>query len=368
MTFGSFANLKRFPRFCRKCPETAQARSKIAKKSNSSRKIRHAVYEPYLDDLKSGKITFLEIAHSLGKDDSTVCKWYHSNFGIKSKHGNKSLQEDAVYGHLMEIFGTCARSIRYSNETRHIADYQIPGVGYLEYDGSGFYHQVKNDDGVINEKYSPIRLNAQAYFGGADYLRAALLGKKTGYCAASSPKEYSVRQMDKISQANEMLENCHILKSSAGRIVFGLYHNDHLIGVAKFGNPTSPADKSMLELRRFFVLDGTPRNAESWFLDKCLKLLPKSKNLVTFIHHNEKGSYLKALGWNKQPQSHIDYDSYLINGRLISKRTLWGWAKKIGLVDKFGTTDAKEILAAALGGIKIIEPAKIKFIYTWGDK
>lgn len=156
-----------------------------------------------------------------------------------------------------------------------------------------------------------------------------------------------------------MLENCHILGNCAGSFVFGLYYNDMLIGVAKFGNPTNKLDNEYLELRRFFVLDGTPKNTESFFLRQCEKRL--NKNLVTYIHSHEIGSYLKALGWKQHKTKQLKYDIYIVNGQYISKRRMWGWAKKIGLIDKFGTTDGKEILSKLLGAKKIIEPSKIKF-------
>jgi hypothetical protein len=106
-------------------------------------------------------------------------------------------------------------------------------------------------------------------------------------------------------------------------------------------------------------LDGTPRNTESYFLRRCEKKL--TGKLVTYIHDYEKGSYLKALGWTQHPKKNKNYDAYVINGKIINKRKMWGWAKKTGLVDKFGTTQGKLLLAHILGGEKILEPSKIKF-------
>jgi len=156
-----------------------------------------------------------------------------------------------------------------------------------------------------------------------------------------------------------MLSQCHSLGNCSGKTVFALFHQETMIGVAKFGVPTNPSDKDCLELRRFFVLDGTPMNTESWFLRQCEKQL--TGKLVTYVHHNEKGSYLKALGWTMVKGKSKDYDCYKIGNRIYNKRVIWGWAKRKGLVDKFGTTMAKELLVACLGGIKITEPSKIKF-------
>ena len=60
---------------------------------------------------------------------------------------------------------------------------------------------------------------------------------------------------------------------------------------------------------------------------------------------------------NKTP-----HDIYIVDGIRINKRRMWGWAKKIGLTDKFGSTGGKEILAKLLNAETILEPSKIKFI------
>lgn len=344
-------------------------RSEIATKSNKKRKNsseKFQKYLPYLESLKDGKIGFTEIADKLGVDDSTVCRFFHSNFGLKSKN-NTSLQEKEVFNLLSEIFPDqiIVRNKRYSSLNKTRSDFFIEGIGHIEYDGNGFFHQHKKSDLEIDEKFKPIRLNAQAVFGGIDYLNLIFLNKKTGYCAVSSPSEYDIKLLGNKKESTKMLENCHPLSSCAGTHVFGLFHKNHLIGVAKFGNPTNKNDKDLLELRRFFILDGTPRNTESWFLRRCE--LELKKDLVTYIHHNEKGSYLKALGWEKQPYKNKDYDYYLINGALINKRKMFGWAKRVGLVKKIGTTSAKEVLCHLMGGVKVIEPSKIKFIKRFNN-
>lgn len=73
-------------------------RSQIAKLSNQKRKInseKHLKYLEYLEDIKNNKISFKEIADKLGLDDSTVCKFFHNNYGIKSKI-SYSVQEKEV--------------------------------------------------------------------------------------------------------------------------------------------------------------------------------------------------------------------------------------------------------------------------------
>jgi hypothetical protein len=340
--------------------EYKQKRSRIASESNKKRKInseRYLKYLPYLEKLKDNKITFLEISKELGLDDSTVCKFFHNNFNLKSKT-NYSVQEKYVGDLLKKIFNKVEVQKRYSSNSRHKSDFYIENIGHIEYDGNGFYH-IKQSDEIINEKYNPIRLDAQAYFGGIDYLHYKLLKYKKGYCAVKTVKEYKIKEIENRKLSSQMLENCHRLGNCAGTKVFGLFYNNLLIGVAKFGLPTNKNDEG-LELRRFFILDGTPKNTESYFLRQCEKQL--SGKLITYIHAHEKGSYLKALNWEKQLYEHKIYDCYLVQNKMINKRRFWGWAKKIGLVDKFGTTDGKKILAKLLNAKTVYEPSKIKFI------
>ena len=63
----------------------------------------------------------------------------------------------------------------------------------------------------------------------------------------------------------------------------GLYRDWVLEGVVTFGQPASPHVKvsacranpeKVVELNRLWVSDDLPRNTESWFLSRALKLLP----------------------------------------------------------------------------------------------
>jgi len=363
MQYRVFLNKKSL--YCKKCPEYKNTRSEIAKKSNSSRpSISKNIqkYAKFLHPLKDGKITFTEIAKILDVDDSTVCKFYHKNFGVKSKFGGKSFEECEVESVLCRVLGDITRQVQYTG-TKNRSDFFCASVGHIEYDGSGFWHIGKeNCDNDIDQKFHPLRLNAQILFGKDDYLRWLLGIDNTGYCSVSLKdisKKYHVRSIEKTNAASQMLNQCHKLGNCAGTKVFGLFYCDDMIGVAKFGMPTNPSDNGCIELRRFFVLDGTPKNTESWFLRQCEKKL--SGRLVTYIHAHENGSYLRALGWKQLPSKTKDYDFYKIGCKIYSKRVIWGWAKRKGLVDKLGTTLSKEILVSAVGGVKITEPSKIKF-------
>jgi hypothetical protein len=77
---------------------------------------------------------------------------------------------------------------------------------------------------------------------------------------------------------------------------YGLFDGAELIGVCMFATPCSENVRSsiygksrkneVIELHRFHILDVTPKNAESWFLSRCLSLLgndrPEKTAVVSF--------------------------------------------------------------------------------------
>lgn len=68
---------------------------------------------------------------------------------------------------------------------------------------------------------------------------------------------------------------------------YGLFEEESMIGVLCFATPCSENVRASVfgkdykdnvtELHRLFVVDNTPKNTESWFISKCLKLLKKNK-------------------------------------------------------------------------------------------
>ena len=88
-------------------------------------------------------------------------------------------------------------------------------------------------------------------------------------------------------QARAYIEAHHYLRTAprAPTVALGLWQGATLIGVALIGVscseaarafPFGPAYKThVLELTRFHVLDGTPRNTESWFLARVRRRLDR---------------------------------------------------------------------------------------------
>ena len=92
---------------------------------------------------------------------------------------------------------------------------------------------------------------------------------------------------------------------------YGLFDNDELIGVCMFATPCSENVRASIfgkenkdrvtELHRLHILDVTPRNAESWFVSRCLTLLlnekPQIRCVVAFSDPTENhiGTIYRAL-------------------------------------------------------------------------
>ena len=97
-------------------------------------------------------------------------------------------------------------------------------------------------------------------------------------------KEYIIK--------NHYSHGCHNAPSPC----YGLFKSGELIGVLMFATPCSEAVRSsiwgvnhkdsVIELHRLHILDVTPKNAESWFISRCIALLkqdrPKTRGIISF--------------------------------------------------------------------------------------
>ncbi len=117
---------------------------------------------------------------------------------------------------------------------------------------------------------------------------------------------------------------------------FGLYDNDELIGVCTFGKPASSNlqigicgkeyQSQVQELNRLVLKYNKPNEA-SFFVSKCLKMLPRPMIVVSYAdtEQNHKGTVYQAT-------------NFIYTG-LSAKRTDW---KVKGMEHKHGMTIADE--------------------------
>jgi len=122
---------------------------------------------------------------------------------------------------------------------------------------------------------------------------------------------YEVRKVSSL-EGRDFIKEHHYSKGCHNRPspCYGLFDKEDMIGCLVFSTPCSEAVRSSIfgpdykshvtELHRLFVKDGTPKNTESWFIGKCLKLLKKEKPsiwaVITFADSTEghKGVIYKA--------------------------------------------------------------------------
>lgn len=113
---------------------------------------------------------------------------------------------------------------------------------------------------------------------------------------------YEVRRIDS-KTAKEYIKKHHYSHGyhNGPSPCYGLFDNEQLIGVLMFATPCSENVRrsvfgdeykdSVIELHRLHILDVTPRNAESYFISRCLKLLkrdrPHTKAVLSFSDKTE---------------------------------------------------------------------------------
>lgn len=131
---------------------------------------------------------------------------------------------------------------------------------------------------------------------------------------------------------NHYSHGCHNAPSPC----YGLFEGIQLIGVLMFATPCSENVRasvfgkeykdSVTELHRLHILDVTPKNTESWFISRCLKLLkkdkPQIKAVISFadstVGHN--GTIYKAtnayrIGMTGSATFYVDKDGRLRHPR-----------------------------------------------------
>lgn len=141
-------------------------------------------------------------------------------------------------------------------------------------------------------------------------------------------------------RANHYSHGCHNGPSPC----YGLFDNGNLIGVLMFATPCSENVRASVfgeeykdwvtELHRLHILDVTPKNTESWFISRCLKLLkqdkPQIRAVISFSDSTEghEGTIYKATnayrcGHTGSTTFYVDSDGRLRhprqNGVNISK-------------------------------------------------
>lgn len=96
-------------------------------------------------------------------------------------------------------------------------------------------------------------------------------------------RRYNVITIDHKLASNVVVSRHYLRRKPPISHAFGLYDGGSLVGVVTYGTPPSrhlqksacPSNPNLvLELNRLWVHDACPRNTESWFVSRTLRLLP----------------------------------------------------------------------------------------------
>ena len=186
------------------------------------------------------------------------------------------------------------------------------------------------------------------------------------------PSLYSVRAIS-FGEARGLVRWGHYTGSlTKGRVCDGLFRLGVLVGVAVFGQPSGRGvaaslwrggdENNTLELLRLFVADGTGRNAESWFLARCLRRLPAEVKAIVAYSAPSAGHYggcYQAANWLYLGRSNTGQSYHYTNGRgeYVNKRIPWQYGPRRGQSVSEGEA------AKLLGLTRHDEPQKHVYFY-----
>jgi hypothetical protein len=142
-------------------------------------------------------------------------------------------------------------------------------------------------------------------------------------------KNYTVKQVSR-NEVRDFIEKWHYSNSIngvMGSYYFGLYDNDKLIGAMIYGNlgmanawkKYSDKAEKILELRRLCCIDDTPKNTESYFIGKTLRMLKQINKKLEIIvsyadtNYNHTGTIYKA--------SNFKYLGKTAKGKVIIRKS-----------------------------------------------
>lgn len=179
-------------------------------------------------------------------------------------------------------------------------------------------------------------------------------------------KNYSIFNEGNIlsTKVKEFIESNHYkqsAKSLKSRNIFTLYHEDLLVGCAIFGQPNSKSTQesygsNILELRRFCVLNCAPKNTESFFLGRSLRILKKSKEISKIVSYADPeeghiGTIYKATNFK-----------YLGQGKGCNMTLVTKTGKKISVRQVYNKNKFGKYIKSAKGYQKMMETGEAKLI------
>ena len=122
------------------------------------------------------------------------------------------------------------------------------------------------------------------------------------------PETYTVKSIKPKETYDWLLHKHYAKRIPSISWAFGLY-DSYLEGVCTFGKPASPSlcigvcgeknSSKVYELNRLVINDKCPKNTASYFVSKCLKMLPNHLILVSYAdtEMSHIGKVYQATNW-----------------------------------------------------------------------
>ena len=161
---------------------------------------------------------------------------------------------------------------------------------------------------------------------------------------------------------------------------FGLFERGHLVAICTFGRPCfmplmrnafqGEYQECFLELNRLCANEGLPRNALSFFVSRCLNMLPKPSVVVSYADsgQNHHGYIYQATNWIYTGTS-VPFKDYMVKG--FEGMHAFSVLDKVGRSDKHGHLDKVRLLKEQYGeeNVYMVERSiKYRYFYLLGDK
>ena len=147
-------------------------------------------------------------------------------------------------------------------------------------------------------------------------------------------KDYTVKSIDSFECKDWLLNKHYLRRMTSFTYAFGLFKDRILVGVCTFGNAIPMTMKKSIcgenymdlvyELNRLCTNDDLHKNANSFFVSKCLKMLPKPLIVVSYADKNvgHIGYIYQSTNFYFTGESHTQKDWKLKGKEHIHSRTL----------------------------------------------
>ena len=185
---------------------------------------------------------------------------------------------------------------------------------------------------------------------------------------------YRVKCVNTIDCKEWLIKKHYLKRMTSFTYSFGLYNGVELVGVCTFGNAIPMQMKKSIcgekhmhlvyELNRLITNDDLEKNAASFFVSQCLKLLPKPLIIVSYADKSfgHNGYIYQATNFYFTGQSHTQKDWKLKGKEHLHSRTLMDeFPYQKNRINKLKKKYGDDLY-------QVERPAKNRYVYFCGSK